>query len=200
MRNIDISVINKLAELKEKIVIVCDNSDYQVTFIFDSEWDEHYAKTARFSWMRNGEPGYTDVVFTGNVCAIPKLHDICCVYIGVYAGDLKTSTNALVICLRSALSGGGLPEDPSPDVYAQIIDLIEEGVSDEQIALAVEKYMEENPIDPGVQFETDETLTLENGILSVNTTDEMERDNTLPITSGGVYTVVGNIGAILDTI
>lgn len=197
MRNIDISVINKLAELKEKIVIVCDNSDYQVTFIFDSEWDEHYAKTARFSWVRNGEPGYKDVVFTGNVCPVPKLKDISSVYIGVYAGDLKTSTNALVICLRSALSGGGLPEDPSPDVYAQIIDLIEEGVSDEQIALAVQKYLEENPIK---QYEIGDGLKLDGNILSVNTTDQMEQDNTLPITSAGVHTVVGNIGAILDTI
>lgn len=49
-------------------------------------------------------------------------------------------------------------------------------------------------------FLTDETLTLKDGILSVNTTDQMEQDNTLPITSAGVHTVVGNIGAILDTI
>lgn len=52
----------------------------------------------------------------------------------------------------------------------------------------------------GVEFKTDETLKLENGILSVNTTDKMEQDNTLPITSAGVYATVGNIEALLKTI
>lgn len=81
------------------------------------------------------------------------------------------------------------------------IDEIEKnGVSDEQIATAVEKYLDENPVNAGVQFETDTTLTLKDGILSVNTTNEMEQDNTLPITSAGVFAQVGNIEAILKTI
>lgn len=75
------------------------------------------------------------------------------------------------------------------------------GVSDEQVEKAVVKYLEENPIDTGVNFEVDEkTLRLEDGILSVNTTDQMEEDNTQPITSAGVYTQVGNINALLATI
>lgn len=74
------------------------------------------------------------------------------------------------------------------------------GATDEQVATAVEKYLERNPIDTGVQFETDNTLTLKDGILSVNTTDQMEQDNTLPMTSAGVYTTVGNIEALLKTI
>ena len=52
----------------------------------------------------------------------------------------------------------------------------------------------------GVAFTTDETLTLKDGILSVNTTKEPEPDNTLPITSAAVHATVGNISAILDTI
>jgi hypothetical protein len=51
-----------------------------------------------------------------------------------------------------------------------------------------------------VGLQTDETLKLENGILSVNTTDDMEQDNTLPITSAGVFATVGNIEALLKTI
>lgn len=54
--------------------------------------------------------------------------------------------------------------------------------------------------DGSVEFQTDETLTLENGILSVNTTNDMEQDNTLPITSAGVFATVGNIEALLKTI
>ena len=52
----------------------------------------------------------------------------------------------------------------------------------------------------GINFETDNTLILKDGILSVNTTDDMEKDNTLPITSAGVYATVGNIEALLKTI
>lgn len=52
----------------------------------------------------------------------------------------------------------------------------------------------------GVVFETDETLNLEHGVLSVNTADRVEQDNSLPVTSGAVYTEVGNINALLETI
>ena len=52
----------------------------------------------------------------------------------------------------------------------------------------------------GTSFTTDETLTLENGVLSVNTADAVEADNTLPITSAAVQTTVGNINALLETI
>lgn len=52
----------------------------------------------------------------------------------------------------------------------------------------------------GVNFDVDGTLKLENGILSVNTTNDIEQDNTLPITSAGVYDIVGNIETLLKTI
>ena len=51
-----------------------------------------------------------------------------------------------------------------------------------------------------VDFRTDETLTLKDNVLSVNTTNNMEQDNTLPITSAGVFATVGNIEALLKTI
>lgn len=43
-------------------------------------------------------------------------------------------------------------------------------------------------------------LKYEGGVLSVDATDQMEQDNTLPMTSKGVYSVVGNIEALLATI
>lgn len=102
---------------------------------------------------------------------------------------------------------------PKPDDYVEpeevllwheldrrISELEENGVSEDRIAAAVDKYLKENPPEAGVQFETDETLRLENGILSVNTADRAEEDNTLPITSAAVYTQVGNIEALLKTI
>lgn len=92
-------------------------------------------------------------------------------------------------------------EVESYEILKERLDEIEKnGVSAEQIAIAVEKYLNENPIDTGVDFETDETLILKDGILSVNTTNNMEQDNSLPITSAGVYATVGNIEALLKTI
>ena len=38
------------------------------------------------------------------------------------------------------------------------------------------------------------------GVLSVDTTNDMENDNTRPITSAGVFATVGNIEALLKTI
>lgn len=52
----------------------------------------------------------------------------------------------------------------------------------------------------GLQFETDETLILKDGVLSVNTTDTVAEDNTLPITSAAVAVTVGNIEVLLNTI
>jgi hypothetical protein len=96
--------------------------------------------------------------------------------------------------LKPVTSVNGVSADRNGNVEVSV------PVTPEQIANAVEKYLDENPVVGGVQFETDATLKLENGVLSVNTTDQMEQDNTLPMTSAGVYATVGNIEALLKTI
>ena len=47
----------------------------------------------------------------------------------------------------------------------------------------------------GITFETDETLTLANGILSVNTAKDVEQDNTLPVTSAAVKKAIEELGS-----
>ena len=71
-------------------------------------------------------------------------------------------------------------------------------VSQEDLEKAVGDYLEKNP--QGVQFTTDDTLSLIDGVLSVNTAEEAELDNTLPITSAAVALTVGNIAELLKTI
>jgi len=73
-------------------------------------------------------------------------------------------------------------------------------LDDSQIQQAVDDYLNRHPVQGGVSFVTDETLTLKGGILSVNTAKEVEQDNTLPITSAAVFAEVGNINALLATI
>ena len=124
MKNIEINISNKIATLKEKFVGVCGNSDYVVAFNFDDEWKSHATKTARFK--HGGQ--YTDVVFTGNECPMPIILDTASVEIGVYAGNLHTTTSACVLMKTCILSGSGVPADPTPDVYNQIIEKIDAGM------------------------------------------------------------------------
>lgn len=50
------------------------------------------------------------------------------------------------------------------------------------------------------ELKTDKTLIFRDGVLCVNTTEAMEQDNTLPMSSAGVYATVGNIAQLLKTI
>ena len=45
-----------------------------------------------------------------------------------------------------------------------------------------------------------DNIDITNGVISVLTTDTAAEDGTRPITSGGVYNIVGNIEALLETI
>lgn len=45
-----------------------------------------------------------------------------------------------------------------------------------------------------------DNLKISGGVLSVDTTDTVEADNTKPVTSGAVQVVVGNIDVLLGTI
>lgn len=103
--------------------IVCGNKDYQVVFDFDAEWLDYPVKTARFIYAGQ----FTDVVFEGNTCQVPLLQGVDMVAVGVFAGDLITSTPAVIGCDRSILCDEGAPAEPSPDVYAQIMELLNSG-------------------------------------------------------------------------
>lgn len=105
---ININIADKRPTVTGTPVIVCGNSDYVIEFTFDTEWDEHQTKTARFSYCRNGRNYYEDVQFTGNTVAVPVLSNVARVLIGVYAGDLCTTTPARVVCERSILCGNSL--------------------------------------------------------------------------------------------
>ena len=181
---------------------VCGNKDYTVRFDFDEEWAAYDNKTARFIT----ELGHVDVLFTGNECAMPMFSNVLYVEVGVYAGDLQTSTPAYIPIDRSILCGD-TPVHPEPpeDLYNQLLEKLNDlemaTVSPEAIEQAVSNYLDEHPVEAGVEFTTDETLTLsDEKVLSVNRAFSVEQDNTLPITSAAVHATVGNINALLATI
>jgi hypothetical protein len=145
MKRIEISVENLVAWHTNSTDYICGNSEFVVGFVFDKEWNEFETKTARF--IHGGE--HTDIVFTGTECKVPKILNVKRMEVGVFAGDLCTTTPAVVHCRKSILCDSGTPADPPPDVYAQIMERLDNGVSPEQIAKAVADYLKENPIDTG---------------------------------------------------
>lgn len=120
MPDIKIEIKNKIATADSAIYVVCDNSNYFVDFVFDDEWNQYQTKTARFIWSK----GHKDEVFNGSRVKMPRVKDTLSCSIGVYAGNLCTSTSACVTCIPSVLGTDGSPAAPEPDVYAQIMELL----------------------------------------------------------------------------
>ncbi len=119
-----VAVNEKIATFRQRDgAIVCGNKDYRVKFSFDSEWDGQAVKTARFIYNNT----VVDKVFEGSTVDVPVIRNATLAAVGVFAGDLQTTTPALIPCKKSILCSDGLPPDPAPDVYAQIMELLANG-------------------------------------------------------------------------
>mgnify|MGYP003291246010 CR=1 FL=1 len=115
MKTLHVAVHDKVAIYQQRDgFIVCGNSDYKIQFAFDSEWDAYAEKTARFVW--GGK--YIDVEFTGDVCSVPIGHNTRDIKVGVYAGDLRTTTSATIRCERSILCEESKPSPENDKNYA----------------------------------------------------------------------------------
>lgn len=122
MPTIDIIIRNKTASAVNPPCIVCGNSDYNVKFNFDDEWQAHNNKIGVFAYNRDGEWQSEKVLFEGDTCPVPALHGVRSVWIGVTAGDVRTSTPADVPCRMGATDFSDAPEKPSEDIWGQILD------------------------------------------------------------------------------
>ena len=118
-----IKVRNKIAKGGDERV-VCGNSDYLVRFDLDEEWAAHQAKTMRVEYT---DGTYTDVVFSGEVAALPVIRNRERVFVGLYAGNIRTSTPAELKCEKCISDDGGTPAAPKDDVYDQLMALLESG-------------------------------------------------------------------------
>ena len=145
MKEIKINVADKVASAIGSPVIVCGNSNYKITFIFDSEWGAYQEKTARFTFRRDGIDKYIDVLFSGSSCTAPILTNIERVSIGVYAGDLRTTTGADIRCKKSILCRGGLKhEQPTEDVYNEILETVSKKLGSEGGTVTGDYYKDGN--------------------------------------------------------
>jgi hypothetical protein len=179
---INIKVRDKIAYREEDSLpfIVSGNSDYAVVFDFDGEWDEYVTKTARF--IMGG--GYTDVVFDGCECAIPTLRGGGVLEVGVYAGDIHTTTSAEIGVKPCVTSGGEENAPPTPDVYAQIMEKLNSlgggggSVDVEALKTAIEEALSEAKASGEFDGENGEDGEDGNGIASA----VLNSDYTLTLT------------------
>lgn len=142
------------------------------------------------------------------------------VFSGVTAGVQRITCNLLYLVSDHAPIDGTAP-DPTPDQWQQYVAAVKQYA--EQAQAAADKLPVPAPSDTGksVVVREDGTYGLAviqgggGGIgyrighglkvtggdtLEVDAADAVERDNTRPVTSAAVYTEVGNIDALLQTI
>ena len=124
-KQIAIDIKDKVAILADKEqFLVCGNNDYEVVFNFDSDWDGINVKTALFVFGDNP----IAVPFEGNTCEGVAIENSTICAIGVFAGDLKTSTGASIRCIPSVRDMGGVPTPPTPEVYDKIMEMLDKAM------------------------------------------------------------------------
>lgn len=147
---LNFNINNQIITRTDGEIPVANSRNYlKAKFNFQTaEWDAH-EKTAIFRQQYK----VRHVLLDENMeCYIPyELLDAGMLSVSVFAGDLITANSCLVKILRSGYEDGTKPDDPTPDIYEQILKKIEEisarQVDPEQIKVAVDEYLEKNPIE-----------------------------------------------------
>lgn len=122
METIEIMVRNKIPRFKKDSAksIITWNTGYIINFDFDEEWDE--TKTIRIVDDRSNL--IEDKIFTGNSVELPKVTNTSYIGIGVFSGDLKSTTTLILSCKKSILEEDVTPLPPTEDVYSQIMKVL----------------------------------------------------------------------------
>ena len=107
--------------------------------------------------------------------------------------------------IRPGVTTGAEPSPPTPDAYqkvlAEIGNLEDLTTADKSSLVAAINEVHETGGGGGMNYRIGHGLKVTGGnTLEVDTAEEAEQDNTLPITSAAVYTTVGNIEILLETI
>lgn len=129
IKYLNINITSKKATyLTRQGDIVCGNSDYRVRFNFDSEWEGHDAKVARFIWGGH----FVDVEFTGDEVDAPVISGATQVKVGVYTTEdgPYTTTSAVIPCTPSILCEGGTvwtpPDTPGGGGGGESVKVVQE--------------------------------------------------------------------------
>jgi len=184
-----------------------------VTFDLDEEWAGRGITVLFSNSFRHGDP--VAMHWTGAPLAVPgEVLIPGLLRIGL-VGTADEGRRVLptvwmdkgIPVLRSGGSGGVSPEETAPALWEQVMaavgNLDELATSDRSSLVAAinEARLSGGGGSGGAGVAIDNvTIVRRNGVLTVNTADAPEQDNTLPITSAAVHTTVGNIEVLLSTI
>ena len=122
MPEIHIAVENGVASQTDGTVYICGSGDFTAVFAFGEQWQAEDLKTARFQT----ESTYQDVLFRGMSCPVPVFTNARKLEVGVFSGNLRTTTPARIALREGIRSAWGPPEDPSPSLYDQLLETLED--------------------------------------------------------------------------
>ena len=161
LTTIHITVRDRVPTITAGEDVISHNSDYVAEFEFDEEWQDK-VKTVYFVCE---DGSYQAVVMSGNSCGVPMLDgEHRRIFVGVQAGSaekpsvLKTTRPCCLKVKDSIADYLGQPiSDPTPDVYEQIIAMLESITSPTWDALQDKPF---STLGSGLAVD-------ENGVLSV---------------------------------
>lgn len=134
MKEIHISVREGIAAQTDHTAYITGDGETWVVFDLGEEWEEKPLRTARFQT----ECSYVDAVFRGNKCRVPVFTYARKLEVGLFAGNVRTTTPARIFLREGVRSAWGSPEEPAPNVYDQLMDALEDnGITMEQEANGV---------------------------------------------------------------
>ena len=129
LTTIHITVRDRVPTITAGEDVISHNSDYVAEFEFDEEWQDK-VKTVYFVCE---DGSYQAVVMSGNSCDVPMLDgEHRRIFVGVQAGSAKKpsvlkTTRPCCLKVKDSIAdylGQPIP-DPTPDVYEQIIAMLE---------------------------------------------------------------------------
>ncbi len=163
--------------------VVSDSVDFvSLLFKLDASWDG-LVTVAQFT--QDGAV-YHQVLDGDGGCTLPSEITTGTVELMLFGqmpgGTTRATTQPINIpIVRSGFVGDGdTPIPPTADLYSQLLEKMAQG--------------------GGTSVTYGDGLHLTGDVLSVDTTDAVEEDNTKPITSGAVYDRLGDIESLLASI
>lgn len=218
MKTLEFFVKDQLIERVacDTLVVVAQSVNYLYAhFTFSDEWQG--IKTAIFK--RNGIASIHVPLDQGDTCLVPwewlAVDTDTKGTVSVYCGNRITANEEHVQIFKSGYEDGQAPQPPpTPGEIDQLKQLLgdheAQKVADAQGVHGF-RYRGGNlevddggwkaiPTGGGGGYVIGSGLKLDANILSVDTINDVVEDNTQPITSGAVYTEVGNIETLLKTI
>lgn len=204
--NIPFIVKKQVIVQRPRIKIAAGGQHYfYATFDLCDVWDDIENKKAVF--IRSGEPDPYPYVMDLSVgesymeCEIPweVMAEVGYFDVGVFGGDRIPTSMARVFVIQGCICDGGAPREPTKDWFKDVDERLKALSSDNgggsQNTSINWDSIKEKPFKL-----IGKTLKVNEGVLDVNTTDNVEQDNTQPITSAAVHMQIGNIGALLGAI